>query len=919
MARKTTKASTAANFAEENDAAAQWLRENDPAYAAQAEDKPQKAAAAAGAKRKSRAKTEAQTEEAAAPARRRSAAKTKAEDKAQDAAEPQAEEKPKAKTTRARKSAKAEPAEAVEAAASDAPAGKAQKAPAAKKRSARTAKAAEAEALVTVAADDESGQPAKAAAKAKTSRSSKAAAAGKTQDGAEAAEPKAPARKRTTKKAAQKADDAAPAAQAAAADAEDAAEAPARARKTARKSTKAAGEAAAAKTAKPRKKPGRKAKAVIDEEAGEVIDLDLDPDDEAGAEDLEDLEDIDRFEAYEEGKAAGEETVEDEEGQTPTNGYSSLVRLGRQRGWVTVSEINDHLPDNAIRNEEALSEITEQLHRLGIQVFETPPSEDDIIMNDAVSDDDDISEEDAVAMLTPEESVGLSKDPLRAYLRGVGSHKLLTRAGEIEVAKSIEAYTGKLLSAIIQHPMAVEELIKMAEVLKNDDAPIDQIIDGFTDSQALADMGESDISSDEVATDIGAAAMTTEQLQEMKQRALQLFADCDMYLGTIRETFGDPSRKAEYDAAREAIAKELAPARFAVKCVTQLAEHISKHMDEVKDTIRRLRSLMVDRCGVPQDVLLQQINKRMTDETWLDELAAAGKPYSQRIIDNRALLNHLQNELREDEHKAFLTIADQRDLARQVKLAQSNLASAKAKMIEANLRLVISIAKGYVNRGLAMTDLIQEGNLGLMKAVDKFEYRRGYKFSTYATWWVRQSVTRAVADYGNTIRIPVHMTESYNKIRRVRQKILQERGRNPTDAELSELSGVPLAKVQLLTQAMRGVESIDAPIGDDEDATRLDFVKGDDDDDPQKRFLRTAMEEEIKRSLNELAPREAQVLRLRYGIGTNHDHTLEEVGQAMGLTRERVRQIESAAIRKLRSPEFQERLRDYLAVSNQLN
>ena len=206
-----------------------------------------------------------------------------------------------------------------------------------------------------------------------------------------------------------------------------------------------------------------------------------------------------------------------------------------------------------------------------------------------------------------------------------------------------------------------------------------------------------------------------------------------------------------------------------------------------------------------------------------------------------------------------------------------------------------------------------------MKAVDKFEYRRGYKFSTYATWWVRQSVTRAVADYGNTIRIPVHMTESYNKIRRVRQRILQERGRNPTDAELSELSGVPLAKVQLLTQAMRGVESIDAPIGDDEDASRLDFVKGDESDDPQRKFLRMAMEEEIKRSLNELMPREAQVLRLRYGIGTNHDHTLEEVGQAMGLTRERVRQIESAAIRKLRSPDFQERLRDYLQVANSLD
>ncbi len=844
MARKTTKASTASGFADENDAAAQWLRENDPAYAAKAQKSEESAARKTTRTAVKKAQAAAKTEDAAAEA----AAEVK-------------------KTTRKRTTN-----------ASDE---KAAKPARSRKTVAKKAEAAEAE-EPTVTIEVDAGEEKPAAKKTKRTSRKKAAAA----DEAEVVD----------------------------APADDNGEA---AEEAAEKAAAKAAKATRGKSAGTRKKPGRKAKAVIDEEDGEVIDLE--PDDEAGGEDLQDLEDIDRFEAQgETGEGLDAELSEDDDGQTPTNGYSSLVRLGRQRGWVTVSEINDHLPDNAVRNEEALSEITEQLHRLGIQVFEAPPSEDDIIMNDAVSDDDDISEEDAVAMLTPEESVGLSKDPLRAYLRGVGSHKLLTRAGEIEVAKSIEAYTGKLLSAIIQHPMAVDELIKMAEILKNDDAPIDQIIDGFTDSQALADES-GDVSSDEVATDIGAAAMTTDQLLEMKQRALQMFADCAMYLETIRETFGDPAHKAEYDAARDAIARELAPVRFAVKCVTQLAEHISKHMDSVKDAIRRLRSLMVERCGVPQDQFLAQINARLTDSTWLDELAGAGKSYSQRIVDNRALLDQLQNELREDENKALLTIADQRDLARQVKLAQSNLASAKAKMIEANLRLVISIAKGYVNRGLAMTDLIQEGNLGLMKAVDKFEYRRGYKFSTYATWWVRQSVTRAVADYGNTIRIPVHMTESYNKIRRVRQKILQERGRNPTDAELSELSGVPLAKVQLLTQAMRGVESIDAPIGDDEDATRLDFVKGDDADDPQKRFLRTAMEEEIKRSLNELQPREAQVLRLRYGIGTNHDHTLEEVGQAMGLTRERVRQIESAAIRKLRSPEFQERLRDYLQVSNQLN
>lgn len=642
-------------------------------------------------------------------------------------------------------------------------------------------------------------------------------------------------------------------------------------------------------------------------EKGELVD----PDEEIVVDDQEDLE-----------KLADElEGAESEAGAAPkSGGYSALVKLGRQRGWVTIAEINDYLPENAVRTEEALTEIAEQLNRMSVQVFETAPTQDDIIIPEPIPDDEDISEEDAAALLTPEESAGLSKDPLRAYLRGVGAHKLLTRAGEIAVAKSIEQFTAKLLSAIIQHPMAVEELVRMADGLKSGEIPIDQVIDGFTDLEALAQVDDAEvIEKNEVATDIGAAAMTTEQLEEMKERALKLIDQCAVQLKIIRETFGKPEKLNEYNAARAKISQTLLPVRFAVKAVTQFADHIAAHVDELNSLTHKMRDVMVDRCGMPVDDFIEGMKARATDTKWIDELSHNGTRWGEMIGHNEALLTHLQEKIIESEETASLTLNDQRDLARQVKLAQTNLANAKAKMIEANLRLVISIAKGYVNRGLAMTDLIQEGNLGLMKAVDKFEYRRGYKFSTYATWWVRQSVTRAVADYGNTIRIPVHMTESYNKIRRVRQKFLQETGKNPTDEELSKLSGVPLAKVQLLTQAMRGVESIDAPIGDDEDATRLDFVKGDDEDDPQKRYLRTALEEEIQKSLGELMPREAQVLRLRYGIGTNHDHTLEEVGQAMGLTRERVRQIESAAIRKLRSPDFQERLRDYLAVANQLD
>ena len=412
---------------------------------------------------------------------------------------------------------------------------------------------------------------------------------------------------------------------------------------------------------------------------------------------------------------------------TAGNGYGALVRLGRSRGWVTVEEINDHLPESAVRTAENVQEITEALGRLSIKVFETRPDEDDLLITgNGVDEAEDIDEDDAAAMLTPEESAGLSKDPLRAYLRGVGSHKLLTRAGEIEVAKSIEMFTGRLVSTLVQYPMAVAELCKMAETLKDTSVSVDTLVDGFTDNLEEVDAVSSD--GDDIATDIGAAAMTADQLEEMRTRVLDIFENCGRHLETVR-------------------ANLLAPVRFSVKVVTQLSEDISKHMDEVTTSLKNVRRVLADQCRMPQRATLDVINGDPTADGLFEAIAESETPWAPAVSRNLGVLQEEQRHLLGLEERAMMTIASQRELARLLKLAQTNLMQAKARMIEANLRLVISIAKGYVNRGLAMTDLIQEGNLGLMKAVDKFEYRRGYKFSTYATWWVRQSVTRAVADF----------------------------------------------------------------------------------------------------------------------------------------------------------------------------
>jgi RNA polymerase primary sigma factor len=604
----------------------------------------------------------------------------------------------------------------------------------------------------------------------------------------------------------------------------------------------------------------------------------------------------------------------------------NLIVLGKERTFLTYAEINDHLPDDMM-DAEQIENIIGMINDMGIQVYDEAPDADALLMSDvtpAVADEVAVEEAEA-ALSTVDSEFGRTTDPVRMYMREMGSVELLTREGEIEIAKRIEDGLKHMIQAISACPTTIAEILNYADRIEKEEMRVDEFVDGLVDPNApegsevaqpeveAAEEEEDDAIEGAEEEDEDGAAVQSADMLRLKEEALRRFAVIRNYYGKMMRALQKEGPRAKaYVQAREHISDELMNIRFAAKQIEALCDGVRRLVEEVRTKERTIMHLSVDKAQMPRQHFIKEFPGKETNIRWTRHEIDAHKPWSPALERFEPAIMEQQQKLLDLQARIGIPIKDLKDINRQMTQGEARARRAKREMTEANLRLVISIAKKYTNRGLQFLDLIQEGNIGLMKAVDKFEYRRGYKFSTYATWWIRQAITRSIADQARTIRIPVHMIETINKMNRISRQILQETGQEPDPALLAEKMEMPEEKIRKILKISKEPISMETPIGDDDDSHLGDFIEDQSTMAPSDSAVYASLRGVTKDVLDTLTPREAKVLRMRFGIEMNTDHTLEEVGKQFDVTRERIRQIEAKALRKLRHPSRSERLRSFL-------
>ena len=608
-----------------------------------------------------------------------------------------------------------------------------------------------------------------------------------------------------------------------------------------------------------------------------------------------------------------------------------LIALGREQGYLTYAEVNDHLPED-ISDPEQVEEIIGMINDMGINVFETAPDADALLMAEEAADTDEAAAEEAAAALAAVETdIGRTTDPVRMYMREMGTVDLLTREGEIEIAKRIEEGIRDVMHAIAHFPGSVDGVLAEFNRLIEEGGRLTDIFNGYIDpddsipepatkpeAQPAADSADKKADSDDEDEDAEEESADEEEEETTDggpdpELAKQRFGAIEEQLVATQKLLARYKRNTKsVTTALDTLGTLFMPIKLAPKVYEALIEQIRDTLMQVRAQERAIMQLCIRDAGMPRADFLKHFPGNETDLEWAAKLSQSKSKYAAALAERLEDIQRHQNVLLTLEKDSNLAIADIKDINRRMSIGEAKARRAKKEMVEANLRLVISIAKKYTNRGLQFLDLIQEGNIGLMKAVDKFEYRRGYKFSTYATWWIRQAITRSIADQARTIRIPVHMIETINKLNRISRQMLQEMGREPTPEELGERMEMTEDRVRKVLKIAKEPISMETPIGDDEDSHLGDFIEDTSMQSPVDVATVENLKEATRDVLSGLTEREAKVLRMRFGIDMNTDHTLEEVGKQFDVTRERIRQIEAKALRKLRHPSRSEHLRSFL-------